>query len=103
FGQLEAREEISCIKFYVADVLLKVLDRAIQTHGAMGLTPETPLAAFWAAERGARIYDGPDEVHKIVVARQILKKHGLQLSTQRPAIWLNLLPHSGMSSTTPPK
>ncbi|HKW75998.1 MAG TPA: acyl-CoA dehydrogenase family protein [Terriglobales bacterium] len=80
-GQRAAREEISCIKFYVAGVLLKVLDRAIQTHGATGLTPETPLAAFWAAERGARIYDGPDEVHKMVVARQILKKHGLELAT----------------------
>lgn len=80
-GQLAAREEISCIKFYVAGVLLKVLDRAIQTHGAMGLTPETPLAGFWAAERGARIYDGPDEVHKMVVARQILKKYGVQVST----------------------
>lgn len=80
-GQRAAREEISCIKFYVADVLLKVLDRAIQTHGAMGLTPGTPLAAFWAAERGARIYDGPDEVHKMVVARHILKKHGLEIAT----------------------
>lgn len=80
-GQRTAREEISCIKFYVADVLLKVLDRAIQTHGAMGLTPETPLAAFWAAERGARIYDGPDEVHKMVAARLILKKHGLEIAT----------------------
>jgi alkylation response protein AidB-like acyl-CoA dehydrogenase len=80
-GQRSAREEISCIKFYVADVLLKVLDRAIQTHGAMGLTPETPLAAFWAAERGARIYDGPDEVHKMVVARHLLKKHGLEIAT----------------------
>ena len=80
-GQLQAREEISCIKFYVAGVLLKVLDRAIQTHGAMGLTPETPLASFFAAERGARIYDGPDEVHKMVVARQILKKYGVSVST----------------------
>lgn len=80
-GQLGAREEISCIKFYVAGVLLKVLDRAIQTHGGMGLTTETPLAAFWAAERGARIYDGPDEVHKMVVARQMLKKYGVQVST----------------------
>lgn len=79
-GQLAAREEISCIKFYVADVLLKVLDRAIQTHGAMGLTPETPLAAFFAAERGARIYDGPDEVHKMVVARQRMKKYGVKVS-----------------------
>ena len=81
FGQLAAREEISCIKFYVAGVLLKVLDRAIQTHGAMGLTPETPLAAFFAAERGARIYDGPDEVHKMVVARQVLKKYGVDISS----------------------
>src|SRR5437588_1254603 len=80
-GQLAAREEISCIKFYVAGVLLKVLDRAIQTHGAMGLTPETPLAAFFAAERGARIYDGPDEVHKMVVARQVLKKYGVEISS----------------------
>ena len=80
-GQLGAREEISCIKFYVAGVLLRVLDRAIQVHGAMGLTPGTPLAAFWAAERGARIYDGPDEVHKIVVARQIIKKYGVQISS----------------------
>src|SRR2546421_521991 len=79
-GQLAAREEISCIKFYAAGVLLNVLDRAIQTHGAMGLTPGTPLAAFLAAERGARIYDGPDEVHKMVVARQVLKKYGVNIS-----------------------
>jgi acyl-CoA dehydrogenase len=80
-GQKEARVEISCIKFFVAGVLLEVLDRAIQTHGGMGLTTDTPLAAFWAAERGARIYDGPDEVHKMVVARQALKKYGVQVST----------------------
>jgi len=79
FGQLAARVEISCIKFFVADVLLRVLDRAVQTHGALGLTSETPLAAFLAGERGARIYDGPDEVHKMVVARQVLKKYGLQI------------------------
>lgn len=81
FGQLAAREEISCIKFFVADVLLKVLDRAIQTHGAFGLTPGTPLAGFLASERGARIYDGPDEVHKVVVAREVLKKYGVQISS----------------------
>lgn len=79
-GQLNAREEISCIKFYVAGVLLRVLDRAIQVHGAMGLTPGTPLASFFAAERGARIYDGPDEVHKMVVARQVMKKYGVKIS-----------------------
>ena len=81
FGQRAAREEISCIKFFVADVLLKVLDRAIQAHGALGLTGDTPLAEFFRNERGARIYDGPDEVHKIVVARRaVLKAHRAYLA-----------------------
>ncbi len=75
-GAGEAREEISCIKFYVADVLGKVLDRAIQTHGALGLLDDTPLAYFFRHERGARIYDGPDEVHKMLVARRILSRTG---------------------------
>lgn len=79
-GMYEAREEISCIKFFVADVLLKVIDRAIQAHGALGVTSDTPLAAFLRNERGARIYDGPDEVHKMVVAKRILKGYGIQVS-----------------------
>lgn len=79
-GQREARAEISAIKFFVADVLLKVLDRAIQVHGALGLTGDTPLSTFLRNERGARIYDGPDEVHKVVVARQVLKKYGLTVA-----------------------
>jgi alkylation response protein AidB-like acyl-CoA dehydrogenase len=73
-GQHEAREEISLIKFYVAGVLDKVLDRAVQAHGALGVTDDTPLAAFYRHERAARIYDGPDEVHKMVVAKRILGK-----------------------------
>lgn len=77
-GLHEAREEISCIKFYVAGVLQRVVDRAIQAHGALGLTDETPLAAFYRHERAARIYDGPDEVHRSVVAKRILKRHGLK-------------------------
>ncbi len=77
YGQEEARQEISCIKFYVAEVMWKVADRAIQTHGAAGITHDTPLAVFFRNERGARIYDGPDEVHKMVVARRLLKKYGL--------------------------
>ncbi len=60
----------------MADVLQKVLDRAIQVHGAMGLTDETPLAYWYRHERGARIYDGPDEVHRMVVARELLKPYG---------------------------
>jgi acyl-CoA dehydrogenase len=69
----EARVEISLIKFYAARVLNDVIDRAIQVHGALGLTDETPLAAMWAMARGGRIYDGPDEVHRMVVSRRILK------------------------------
>ncbi len=69
-----AQEEISLIKFFVAGVMQDVLDRAIQVHGALGITDDTPLAGWWAHERGARIYDGPDEVHKISAARRILKR-----------------------------
>ena len=69
----DARVEISLIKFYAARVLHDVIDRAVQVHGARGLTDETPLAAMLAMARGARIYDGPDEVHRMVVARRILE------------------------------
>jgi acyl-CoA dehydrogenase len=69
----EARVEVSVIKFYAARVLHDVVDRAVQVHGARGLTDETPLAGMLALARGARIYDGPDEVHRMVVARRILK------------------------------
>ena len=72
-GQYEARDEISLIKFYVAGVLQRVLDRALQAHGALGMTDETPIAYWFRHERAARIYDGPDEVHKRSVARRILK------------------------------
>jgi alkylation response protein AidB-like acyl-CoA dehydrogenase len=69
----EARVEISAIKFYAARVLQDVIDRAIQVHGARGLTDETPLAHMAMMARAGRIYDGPDEVHRQVVARRILK------------------------------
>ncbi len=70
----EARVEISLIKFHAARVLNDVIDRAVQAHGALGLTDRTPLAAMLAMARGARIYDGPDEVHRMVVSRRILKE-----------------------------
>src|SRR5215218_2511300 len=70
----EARVEVSVLKFYAARVLNEVIDRAVQTHGARGLTDETPLAAMLAQARAARIYDGPDEVHRMVVSRRILKE-----------------------------
>ncbi len=70
----EARVEISLIKFYAARVLHDVIDRAVQVHGARGLTDETPLGQMYAIARGARIYDGPDEVHRMVVSRRILRE-----------------------------
>lgn len=71
----EARVEVSMLKFYAAGVLNEVIDRAIQVHGARGLTDETPLAQMAMHARGGRIYDGPDEVHRMVVARRILKSY----------------------------
>jgi alkylation response protein AidB-like acyl-CoA dehydrogenase len=76
-GAAAAREEISLIKFTVARTLQRVLDRALQTHGALGMTDDTPLAWWWAHERAARIYDGADEVHVESVARRILRGYGL--------------------------
>ena len=74
-GAYAARDDISLIKFHTAGVLQNVLDRAIQVHGAMGMTDETPLAFWYRHERAARIYDGPDEVHKWSVARRILSRY----------------------------
>lgn len=75
YGTKAAKEDISTIKFFVSDVLMKVLDRAIQVHGALGITDDTLLSFWYRHERGARIYDGPDEVHKSVLARSILKSY----------------------------
>ena len=75
-GAQAVRESISTIKFFVANIMLKVLDRAIQTHGALGITDDLVLSFWYRHERGARIYDGPDEVHKSVVARRILANYG---------------------------
>ncbi len=79
FGTKEARNEISTIKFFVAKVLMQVLDRAIQVHGALGITDDLLLSFWYRHERGSRIYDGPDEVHKSALARKILKGYGLNI------------------------
>jgi alkylation response protein AidB-like acyl-CoA dehydrogenase len=70
-----ARDQVSLIKFFVADIMLRLVDRAIQLHGALGVTSDTVLAFYYVHERGARIYDGPDEVHKIAVAKRILARY----------------------------
>ena len=68
-GAAAARKEISMIKVAVPSVLTRVADRAIQIHGAMGLSPDTPLADIYTNGRQLRIVDGPDAVHMRVVAR----------------------------------
>ncbi len=79
-GPDAVRLEISLIKFFVARVLDTVLDRSLQAHGALGMSDDT-LLSFWVRhERGSRIYDGPDEVHKSRVARMILRDYGVRLS-----------------------
>jgi len=67
-----ARKEISLIKFFGAKVLHDVIDRAIQIHGSLGYSADLPLEEMYRHARAARIYDGPDEVHRVSVARQIL-------------------------------
>jgi acyl-CoA dehydrogenase len=71
-GKRAARQSISMIKVVAANVVMNVLDRAIQTHGSLGMTEDTPLAMMWRYSRMLRIADGPDEVHKMVVARREL-------------------------------
>jgi len=79
-GPDAARNEVSLIKFFVARVLDEVLDRSLQTHGGLGMTDDILLSFWMRHERGSRIYDGPDEVHKSRVARRILRDYGLRLS-----------------------
>ena len=72
-GAAAARVEIAMIKYYGAGVLYNVIDRAIQIHGALGFSTDLPLESMYRHARAARIYDGPDEVHRVTVARQTLK------------------------------
>src|SRR3954452_19811328 len=72
-GVSAARKHISLIKFFGAGVLMDVVDRALQIHGSLGYSTDMPLEAMYRFSRGARFYDGPDEVHRQSVARQILR------------------------------
>jgi len=78
------RQEVSFAKLYVSEVLDRVVDRAIQICGSLGYTDDLPLARFYRDARAARIYDGPSEVHRMVIARNVAKamaEHG----TTKPA------------------
>ena len=72
-GAAAARKEIALIKFFGAKVLHDVIDRAIQAHGSLGYSTDLPLEAMYRDARAARIYDGPDEVHRVSAARTILR------------------------------
>ena len=74
-GKEEAKIEISSIKVSVVEAASYVIDKAIQTHGAMGLSQDTPLARMSAGARVLRIADGPDEVHLRSIARREINKH----------------------------
>ena len=75
-GQRAAREAVSTIKFFTAGVMNRVVDRALQTHGGLGVTDDTVISFFYREERAARIYDGTDETHKASLARRILRRAG---------------------------
>jgi acyl-CoA dehydrogenase len=73
-GKRAARQQISAIKVVAANMVMDVLDRAIQIHGSLGMTDDTPLAIMWRFSRMLRLADGPDEVHKMVLARRELNR-----------------------------
>jgi acyl-CoA dehydrogenase len=74
YGKKDARQEISMIKVVVPNMMMQVLDRAIQCLGSLGMSDDTPIAAWWRHGRAMRIADGPDEVHKMVIARRELRR-----------------------------
>ena len=74
-GNKGARVEISAIKVVVPNMALRVIDRAIQAHGGMGVSDDVPLAAMYAGIRTLRLADGPDEVHRMQVAKRELRRY----------------------------
>lgn len=73
-GKKEAAQEISMVKVIAANLLMDVCDRSIQVMGSLGVSDDTPVASMWRNGRSLRIADGPDEVHKMVIARRELKR-----------------------------
>jgi acyl-CoA dehydrogenase len=72
---LDARTDISAIKVFVPNAMTRVVDRAIQVHGALGVSADTPLEGMYRGARTLRIADGPDEVHRILIAKNVLKRY----------------------------
>jgi acyl-CoA dehydrogenase len=84
-GKRAARQQISMIKVVAANMVMDVLDRAIQVHGALGMSDDTPLAGMWRYSRMLKVADGPDEVHKMVIARRELNRAAKRLQTEEEA------------------
>ncbi|MFH2065459.1 MAG: acyl-CoA dehydrogenase family protein [Pseudomonadota bacterium] len=74
-GASEARNDISMIKFVVANTMQTIIDRALQVHGGLGMSDDTILSYFYRHERGARIYDGADEVHRLMLGKRLLNEY----------------------------
>ena len=85
-GKRAARREISMIKVVAANVVMDVLDRAIQVHGSLGMSDDTPLAGMWRFSRMLKVADGPDEVHKMVIARRELNHWAKQAEADSPSL-----------------
>jgi acyl-CoA dehydrogenase len=83
-GNEAARVDVSAIKLVAANLQTRVLDRAIQVFGAMGLTPDTPLSLLWTWGRALHFVDGPDEVHLRVIARDELRRAKANLGATAP-------------------
>ena len=74
-GMKKSREKVSMIKFVVANTMQRVIDRALQVHGGLGMSDDTILAFLYRHERAARIYDGADEVHKASLGKRVLRNY----------------------------
>jgi acyl-CoA dehydrogenase len=93
-GNKAAATEISGIKVAIPNITLKVIDRAIQVHGAAGVTSDFPLALMYAHQRTLRIADGPDEVHEMTIARREILKHD-------PSFRMNAVPPASGGEADP--
>ena len=78
----DVRQEISIVKVFVSEALGDIVDRAIQVHGSLGYSADLPLERFYRDARAARIYDGPSEVHRMVIARNLLKAAAAEGTTR---------------------
>jgi len=94
-GSAAARIDVSAIKLVAAQLQTRVLDRAMQVFGAMGLTPDTPLAQLWSWGRAMRFLDGPDEVHLRTIARAELARARADAGSTSPYLQRWMPPHPG--------